>query len=194
MAISKSGSFATSIKNLTTVAYRALYTISNNLGNSRYKPTLLLKLFDTLIKPIALYGSEMWGGFGNKHADLNAVMMQFDKPFEKLHLRITKLALKVSNKAPNIACLAELGRYPLVTRVLSSVLKFNTRLVNANTGSLLSKAYLSQLKLPSNSGNTHTFVDFCSSLFNSLNVNYHVQADHKSKSSQIATKNRRCVS
>ena len=53
-----------------------------------------------------------------------------------------------------------------------------------STGSLLNKAYLSQLSLPSNSGNTHTFVKFCSSLFNSLNINYPVQADYKSKSSQ----------
>ena len=36
------------------------------LRNQNYEPNVLVILFDTLIKPIILYGSEVWGGFGIK--------------------------------------------------------------------------------------------------------------------------------
>ena len=62
------------------------------------KPTLACKIFDTMISPILTYNSEVWGLFIN----------------EKGHLQFCKRYLQVNNKASNIGCRAELGRYPLI--------------------------------------------------------------------------------
>jgi hypothetical protein len=60
---------------------------------------LLEKLFDSLVVPIILYGSEVWG-VGNKFRDSD--------PFEQhLHLKFIKEVLGVQCKTTNVACLAE---------------------------------------------------------------------------------------
>lgn len=75
---------------------------------------LYLKLFDSMVKPVALYGAQVWserlvgffqkGDFGN-----------FDRlPFEQLQNKICKCALGVGKYTSNAAARAELGRVPLL--------------------------------------------------------------------------------
>ena len=41
---------------------RALFALTQTVNKFKYaKPKLLIKLFDTLIQPILLYSSEVWG-------------------------------------------------------------------------------------------------------------------------------------
>ena len=62
------------------------------LRNQNYESKVLVKLFDTLIKPIILYESEVWGGFGIKgsaSANTAALLIQCLKSdktdYEKLN-------------------------------------------------------------------------------------------------------------
>ena len=62
----KSGTFTKAIKDLACRASRAMFKLQSILKNLRTNPRLSIKLFDSVVKPIALYCSEVWGGFGIK--------------------------------------------------------------------------------------------------------------------------------
>ena len=68
------------------------------------------KIFDTMISPILTYNSEVWGlsiKSDFKYSDTS--------PTEKGRLQFcNKRYLQVNNKGSNIACRAELGRYPII--------------------------------------------------------------------------------
>ena len=59
-----------------------------------------LDLFDKMIKPILLYGCEVWG-FGK-----NEVL-------ERVHLKFCKILLNLKSSTPNYMVYSELGRYPI---------------------------------------------------------------------------------
>lgn len=92
---------------------------------------ILEKLFDTLVVPITLYGSEVWG----------AVKIFRDSgPYENLHLKFIKEILGVHSKATNVACLAETNRTPLHLKVQLNILKFLIHILNS-PDSLVSDIY-----------------------------------------------------
>ena len=62
--------------------------------------TLALDLFDKIILPILLYGSEIWGTKRAEHIEL-------------VHRKYCKYIIKVSSSTSNVAVLGELGRYSL---------------------------------------------------------------------------------
>ena len=49
-----------------------------------------MKIFDTIIKLVALYGCEVWGAFGNKSLVDDALYSNDKVPYEKLHLKCCK--------------------------------------------------------------------------------------------------------
>ena len=56
--ISNTGKFELAEKNLSLKASRALFSVKQSIFNNDVKPSVILKNFDSLVKPIALYGSE----------------------------------------------------------------------------------------------------------------------------------------
>ena len=76
---------------------------------------LLEKLFDSLVTPILLYCSEVWGIY----LDLGDSSI-----VEKFHMKFIKEILGVHCKASNVACRAELGRLPLWVKISFSCIKF----------------------------------------------------------------------
>ena len=91
-------------------------------------PNIFLKLFDSQIKPILLYGSEIWG-------------MQMDLQIEKAHLFALKRLLNVSPKTPNDMVYGETGRTPLHLDAKVSSIRFWLRLLRMEAGRLPRKAY-----------------------------------------------------
>ena len=53
------GSFTNAERNMTAKASKALFKRRSLLNDTHISPTIALTLFDQLIKPIALYGSEL---------------------------------------------------------------------------------------------------------------------------------------
>ena len=75
---------------------------------SNLSPFLANKLFDAMISPILTYNSEIWGVFTKpdfKSWDSSQI--------EKAHLQYCKRYLEVNSKGSNVACRAELGKFPL---------------------------------------------------------------------------------
>ena len=87
-----------------------------------------LKLFDSQIKPILLYGSEIWG-------------MQMDLQIEKAHLFALKRLVNVCPKTPNDMVYGETGRTPLHLDAKVSSIRFRLRLMRTEARRLPRKAY-----------------------------------------------------
>ena len=85
----------------------------------KLKPAIACKIFDTLISTILTYNSEIWGVYAKP--DFKA----WDgTQIEKTHLQFCKRHLEVNNKASNIACRAELRRFPLSITITQKLLNY----------------------------------------------------------------------
>ncbi len=106
LTISASGQFNTSIKDLTDKARRAFYSIRRPLIKFNPPIKLWIKIFDSIIKPILLYGCEIWG------LKFKLNYESWDKnPVEIFHLEfLQKIYWEFTETAPNLGCRAELGR------------------------------------------------------------------------------------
>jgi hypothetical protein len=112
-----------------------------------------------MIKPIILYGSEIWGIFRTDSANCRKnVTNIFDKIYEnnvsdKSNIKFCKFILGVHSKTSNIACMSELGRFPIYFNIISSIICYLHRLFHCNS-TLLEEAFLSNIDLHKNKINT----------------------------------------
>jgi hypothetical protein len=76
------------------------YAVYYKIRNLQLPIDLQLRILDSLVAPILLYGSEVWGVGKNDN-------------IEKVHLQFLKRILGVRVTTPNCLVYGELGRYPL---------------------------------------------------------------------------------
>ena len=80
---------------------------------------MALTLFDSLVLPIISYGSVVWGPLLAQKVNTNNFKnICNDAPIEKLNVKLCKYLLGVHRKSTNDAVRAELGRFPLLIKVL----------------------------------------------------------------------------
>ena len=97
---SRTGSFKVCKHHLYEKVIKAMYEVMKKGRKHNLSISCQLDLFDKLVKPILLYGCEIWG-FGNNDI------------FEKVHLKFFKIILHLKATTPNCMIYGELGRYPL---------------------------------------------------------------------------------
>ena len=94
------------------------------------------KLFNALVKPVLLYACEIWG------PELLSYKTHFDKStIEQVHIKFCKQTLNVPWYTENIACRAELGRYPLSIDIKASIFSYWQRLNHSCNNVLLSETF-----------------------------------------------------
>ena len=128
---------------MTQKAQRALFKLKSLLYSTKVKPKLCLKLFDQLIKPICLYGSELWR--------MNAIKGNFNlrKLFqspnavkcEKVQLSFCRFILGLHKKSSNLAVMGELGKYPLSIDILGNLVLYNNYVRGSKASKLLKTAF-----------------------------------------------------
>ena len=130
----------------------------------KLKPSLACKIFDTMI---VTYNSEIWGVYTKpqfKAWDSSQI--------EKTHLQFCKRYLEVSNKASNITCKAELGRFPLNIAINQRILNYMLYLKNKKEDSFVKQSFLMSLVLLSASKDSfHPNLMKMSEYFNLNNFN-----------------------
>ena len=90
-------------------ANRALFGLKTNLNLMKIPIQLLLKIYDTMVVPIWVYGAELWVASGKFTPE------KWDKTeIEKQHASLLKQILSLNRSTPNIAVRAEFGRLPLL--------------------------------------------------------------------------------
>ncbi|KAK3096812.1 hypothetical protein FSP39_003531 [Pinctada imbricata] len=110
------GNFLKARNHLVRQAEKALYSLYTKLRNISIPIDLQLKLFDSLIAPIPLYSSEIWG-FENKTV------------IEKIHLKFLKYILKLRLSTPNYMVYGETGREPMEIKIKMQMLSFWSKLL-----------------------------------------------------------------
>ena len=78
---------------------------------------LQIDIFNKTIKPILLYGSEIWG-YGNCDT------------IERVHLKFLKYIFKLKKSTPSHMIYGELGILPITTEIQSRVITYWSKLVN----------------------------------------------------------------
>ena len=102
--VTPSGEINSGLCDLKDRALKAFMKLKIKLGQMfRKYPSLTIKLFDTLIKPILLYASDFWG----------LLKLPKNNPFETLFHNFCKQLLGVQKQTTNIGVLLELGLIPL---------------------------------------------------------------------------------
>ena len=125
------GKFKLAQQQLSEKALHALYKVRKNLDFHKLSPKTATKIFDSIISPILLYNSEIWGAYEKN--DLN----KWDNSeTEKFHLRFCKLYLGVNRRASNVACRSELGKYPLLITIKKNILNYFKHILKLDDNSI----------------------------------------------------------
>ncbi len=168
LVLTPTGNFNLAIKALLVKASRALHAIRTKLFKIDIPIRIWTKIFDSVILPIALYGSEIWGPTSNySHKDWHK------HPLEALHVEFCRSILHVHRNTPNNACRAELGRLPLNLVIKQRVLKFWIHLNSSSEDSLHFKAVKTQLMSAQKSNLCVMVSDLTNKAFNITNPEKH---------------------
>ena len=145
ITINSAGSFNPTFDILSNKANRAIYALNSKYATKRLPVWAASKLFDSVISPILLYGSEIWGAFG---------YLDYEKwdsnPIEKVHLSFCKHVLGVNRSTTNNLVRGELGRYPLKTTIDCRYISFLQHIKNMPQSSLVYQALIANKELDSN--------------------------------------------
>ena len=113
ITINKKGNFTPTLNDLSCRANKAIYTINSKMNIKFLSPKILLKLFDSMICPILLYGCELWEPYLNQEID------NWDaNPIEKVHTQFLKRILGVNRSTTNILVRGDLGRHSLQSKCI----------------------------------------------------------------------------
>ena len=137
---SASGMFNYGQNDIFNKARKATFKVTKLITSAEPSVRTSLHLYDHLIKPILLYGSEIWGVFKT-----NSKACKKDESFlfpsiyktsfaDKSHVSFLKYTLGVNKYSSNLAALSETGRLPMYFSVIISIVKYLHRLENSSDG------------------------------------------------------------
>ena len=96
-----STSFQPALKELSNKANRALFSLNSKYKLSKLPLDIAIKLFDVMISPILLYGSEVWGAYEYNSNQEN--LHKWDKsPIKAVHTQFLKRLLGVNRSTTNV--------------------------------------------------------------------------------------------
>ena len=143
IVFTQNGNFKAAIKARYDKAVKAWFKLKSSLQpHYAIPPKTYVKLFDVIIKPIMLYGCEVWGAHILKIKDntsLTSIFGNLNLLMEKLHTRVCKSVLMVPKRTNNIAVRLELGRHPLIIDIMLLVMNYYLNIVNRTGGSKIIK-------------------------------------------------------
>ena len=141
------------VSELFDKASRAWFAISNVLYKYKRLPVYrAFQLFDSLIRPVALFSCEFWLPeiMPKKCFNSKDLLLKFweNLSAETLNQKFCRMLLSVHKRCSRLAALGELGRYPLMISSLKNCLKYEWHLANVDQGSLVSMAVREMAIMP----------------------------------------------
>ena len=129
---------------LSNQANRAVGAMYNRLRSvGTHPPHIMLHMFESLIKPITVYGSEIWGY--NKTAQSET---------DKIFLRFARQILRVKPTTSNIIVFGECGIMPPSVQCIISTLCYLNRLYHLPGHLIVKQAYDELLRIHNNGFST----------------------------------------
>ena len=181
--INTSCTFNSAIKRLCDKATRGYYSIYKefNFYNNTH-PKVLLKLFESTITPILLYGCEIWGIFGWKKQtdkDIFKYLMNPTHCFEKLQAKMCKNILGISKYTPENIVKAELGVYPLMGKIIKQILSYWQHVLSIPANSILYNTFYCNIEMDRN--NNVSYYTRMKNLLAILDMKQHIYPVEKKK-------------
>lgn len=124
----RNGKFNHTQKKLADQGSKALYNLLSVIRNNFLPAEQKCDLFDSMVVPVLLYGSEIWGF--HKATEVEYVQNKF-----------FRYILNVNKSAPNDVLYGELGRFPLCIKRKERILKYWVKLLE-NPHSIMYNVYL----------------------------------------------------
>ena len=143
-----SGSFSLAQKELYQKALKAFFKLRTDFFSLNPSVKTAIHVFDHTIKPILLYGSEIWGYFNPFTSKYRSGSYSLDNIYsnllcDKVHIKFCKFILGVHKKTTNFGVLSEVGRFPLHFDIVKGMINYWHRLENLGSSfPLLGEAYL----------------------------------------------------
>ena len=152
-----SGSLKTAQATLRQKALRGYFAVKRMLDIRHIRKSILFKIFDSLIQPIAAYACQIWLPSTSlfkslidedrENTKLQSIALD---PLENLHLSFLKWTMNVHKYTSNAAVWGDCGRYPLGVVLSKMVFNYKERLQEMDSeGSeaLVRHAYREQKQL-----------------------------------------------
>lgn len=194
------GSFGKAIEERITPARKAMFGLNEKAANLLLPPDIHIDLFEKMIAPILLYGSEVWG-YGNV------------EPLEIFYRAFIKRVLGLNKNTPNCIVYGEVGKYPIIHRVHHRMISFWIKISEGKQTKLSSIIYKLIFKLHvdgtydspwliciksilCNSGNRNFWFDqqlLAPKTFMKSELAVHFQAQFLQEWDAETERNRRCV-
>ena len=111
VVFSRTGSFSKTKKHLCEQAQKAMYGIIRKIRQFKLPVDCQLDLFDKVVVPVLLYGSEVWG-----YENLDVI--------ERTHLKFLKHVLNLKTSTPSYMVYGETGRFPLYISVYCRMISY----------------------------------------------------------------------
>ena len=122
------GSFTKAIVERITPARKAMFGLNTKAVNLQLPPDIHIDLFEKMITPICLYGSEIWG--------YNNI-----EPLEVFYRKFIKRVLGLNKSTPNCMVYGEVGKRPLKNSIHLRMLNFWVKVSEGKSSKLSSKLY-----------------------------------------------------
>jgi hypothetical protein len=113
---SRTGSFHKAKICLCEKATKSMYSVIKKTRQLQLPLTLQLEMFDKLVSPVLLYGSEVWG-----YEKVDVI--------ERVHLKFLKFILKVRSSTPTYMIMGELGRFPMIIYIKTRIINYWANIV-----------------------------------------------------------------
>lgn len=117
--LGRSGSYAVAKKHIAEQGNKALFALIRKTRNLNLPYDIQIDLFEKTIKPILLYGSEIWG-YGN--IDI----------IERVQLKYLKFIFNLKKTTPSYMIYGELGIMPLAVDIQTRIISFWAKLIEGN--------------------------------------------------------------
>ena len=122
------GKLNKAIDERTEPARKAMFGLNEKAINLLLPPDIHIDLFEKMVAPIFLYGSEVWG-YSNV------------EPLEIFYRKFIRRVLGVGKSTPNCFVYGEVGKYPIVHRVYARMISFWTKISEGKATKLSSLMY-----------------------------------------------------
>ena len=118
---SASGTFSYAQDELYKKSFKAYFKLQKDFLSLNPKPKTSIHIFDDTIKPIILYGCEIWGTFNSNTARFRNGTVSPDRFYsnlicEKLHTKFCKFILGVHEKKHQLCCFVRTCSFPTLLR------------------------------------------------------------------------------
>ena len=145
------GKFKPGINRLYNKACRAFIRLREKFNFYNGTPVrVMVNLFDSIIQPVLTYGCEIWGLYEWRKQTVQCIrnaILKKEIMAEKLHNRFCKQVLGIDRQVPATLAKAELGRYPVMGKIVQHCYTFWQHVLASSPGSLTNYALITSVEM-----------------------------------------------